>query len=522
MPALALFAALLVANLARVGAQDCGLIPGCSSCVFRRVGTTTRMLCAVCGAGYVVAPDQRSCLCAPGYAWNETATACELCGAGSWCPGGGSAASRGPRVPCGVDMTTTSNRARYDSQCVPVPGTGLLSDGANAQACAVGFYSYGLTRRPCQRCPGTFTTSGAGANSKWQCGCPPGFRYRGETAIPCGFGFYKSGVDFSTACTRCPTGLTTPTVTAGAASDCRLARPGYRLTKDGDGAVTGAAACGSGSYGAGGDVTACTACPAGTSTATATADVPSLCLPTPGYGYDSATGEAVICPIGTFKEILGRATCASCGAGLLTAAEGATSYASNCYIPEGWGATIASYNPITLKATKCMSSQYGVASRVYGPSSNEYACQKCPLYATTPDTNPALAPADAAAVVNNGSASCVPVPGYGWDGAAPARCTGGKFSAGYARTACTACPAGMTTPDANPALTLAQQAAVLNTAQTACVTLPGYGFVSSSQPAVQCAEGTWAAGYTQDACTACPEGTTSPAGSTAATACVAP
>ena len=63
--------------------------------------------------------------------------------------------------------------------------------------------------------------------------------------MPCGFGFHKSGIDFSIACTRCGLGLTTPSTTAGSAEECRLARPGYKLLKSGD-AVTGATACGAG------------------------------------------------------------------------------------------------------------------------------------------------------------------------------------------------------------------------------------------------------------------------------------
>lgn len=74
---------------------------------------------------------------------------------------------------------------------------------------------------------------------------PPGYRYSDESAVPCGFGSYKAGVDFSTVCTRCGAGLTTATTTASAAADCRLARPGYRLIKSG-GDVAGAAACGKG------------------------------------------------------------------------------------------------------------------------------------------------------------------------------------------------------------------------------------------------------------------------------------
>jgi hypothetical protein len=75
--------------------------------------------------------------------------------------------------------------------------------------------------------------------------CPPGYRYRDESASPCGLGFWKAGVDFAVACSACGAGLTTATTTSGSAADCALAKAGYRLDKTG-GVVTGAAACGVG------------------------------------------------------------------------------------------------------------------------------------------------------------------------------------------------------------------------------------------------------------------------------------
>jgi hypothetical protein len=83
--ALGQLTALLLANAGPAGAQDCSSIPNCSSCTFRRVGTSTRMFCTFCSAGYVVTSDQRTCVCAPGFYWNADASACQLCGIGAWC-----------------------------------------------------------------------------------------------------------------------------------------------------------------------------------------------------------------------------------------------------------------------------------------------------------------------------------------------------------------------------------------------------------------------------------------------------
>jgi hypothetical protein len=149
--------------------------------------------------------------------------------------------------------------------------------------------------------------------------------------------------------------------------------------------------------------------------------------------------------------------------------------------------------------------RYGAAARVYGPTDAE-SCRRCPLSLTTADTNPALGPAAAAAVVNNGSAACVPRPGVGWEGGGPARCAGGKFSPGYMLEPCASCPGNMTTPDADPSMAPEAAAVVVNAAASDCVTLPGYGFDSGLGAAAQCPEGTYAPGYTRDGCAACPGG----------------
>ena len=147
-----------------------------------------------------------------------------------------------------------------------------------------------------------------------------------------------------------------------------------------------------------------------------------------------------------------------------------------------------------------------MASRVFGPGSSQYACHKCPLYTTTPDTNPLLSPTDADTVVNNGSASCVTQPGYGWQSGAVVRCTAGNYSPGYTLAACTSCPGNMTTADTNPSLSAEAQAVVVNDAASDCQTLPGYGYDSGSDSAAQCPENTYAPGYTRNGCTACPGG----------------
>lgn len=510
-----LLASTLVLNV-EVSAIDCGFLPHCSSCITKRAGTVTRLFCTACSVGYVVAPDQRSCFCAPGFYWNETGGTCQPCGVGAWCPGG-IADSKGARTLCGANMTTTTSRARYANQCVPQPGAGLLADNVNAAACDVGSYSYGYARKPCVPCPRTFTTPGTGASSKWKCATPPGYRYADEQAAPCGFGYWKSGVDFSVACTACGTGLTTPTAASASAAECVLAKPGYYLDKTGS-TVNGALPCSVGSYSAGGDVTACTGCPAGETTYKTLASSADECMAMPGYGYNSTSGSAYPCPIGSYKYSLGPQDCSSCGEGLTTNRTAATSY-QDCYIPVGWGATLLSYDPLTLKAIRCIAGTWGVASPVFGARSSDLACRKCPQYTTTLDTWTAgLTQQQRDTVVNDGATDCLAVPGYGIsaDNGTAYLCPAGTYSLGYHREPCSSCPDGYTS------------AAGSTTCTTTCViadtncTLPAgwgatvvNGTVTKTVTATKCAGGSYGTSGVADVavdtpCSACPGNTTTP------------
>lgn len=430
------FLALWLCSVCIVSAQlPCSRLEHCTACAARKLGSTTRLFCTECAAGYALATDQRSCWCGPGFYWNATGGTCDVCGVGAWCPGGSDGA-KGPRTACGTNMTTTTSRARYGVQCVPQPGSGLLADEVNAAACAVGFYSYGFARKPCLSCPRSLTTAGTGSASRWKCACPPGYRYSDEQAVPCGLGFWKSGVDFSTVCTPCGLGLTTATTTSTSAAHCSLAKRGYALTKSGA-TVTGAVQCSAGTWSAGGDVTSCTSCGEGATTVFAGADSAASCIARPGYGYNASTAATYACPVGSFKSSLGAFPCTSCGAGLLTNASAATSY-SACYIPAGWGATVVSYATNLLEATRCTTGTYGAAAPVYGPSGSRYACQKCPGFMTTQDANPSLSQAERDAVVNNSTLSCVTTPGYGYNATTgwAYACPNGTSNLGYNRNPC--------------------------------------------------------------------------------------
>lgn len=113
-------------------------------------------------------------------------------------------------------------------------------------------------------------------------------------------------------------------------------------------------------------------------------------------------------------------------------------------IPAGWGATVVSYATNLLEALRCTTGTYGAAAPVYGPTGSRYACQKCPGFMTTQDTNPSLSQADQDAVVNNSTLSCVTTPGYGYNATSgwAYSCTIGNYSPGYTRAECLTCPQG--------------------------------------------------------------------------------
>jgi hypothetical protein len=54
------------------------------------------------------------------------------------------------------------------------------------------------------------------------------------------------------------------------------------------------------------------------------------CVNSPGYGYNSTSGLAYLCAVGTYSAGYTQAACSSCGTGLLTNSTGSTSYSSCC------------------------------------------------------------------------------------------------------------------------------------------------------------------------------------------------
>jgi len=119
--------------------------------------------------------------------------------------------------------------------------------------------------------------------------------------LPCPQGTFKVGLDFATACTPCPNGLTTVAQASTVPAACELAATlgSYVTTVDG---VLTAQPCPRGSYSSNGRT--CTPCFDGLDTATEGASNVASCQAGPGYGYDpalSGTVKKYQCPGGTYK-----------------------------------------------------------------------------------------------------------------------------------------------------------------------------------------------------------------------------
>jgi hypothetical protein len=99
------------------------------------------------------------------------------------------------------------------------------------------------------------------------------------------------------------------------------------------------------------------------------------CLAPPGVGYygrglpqgfpaaaapaNSSEPTTVPCPVGWFKSGYNTEECQPCGAGLLTAKEGAAAE-DECFLPAGWGSKVNDSG--ALVANKCVFGTYGVAA----------------------------------------------------------------------------------------------------------------------------------------------------------------
>lgn len=154
---------------------------------------------------------------------------------------------------------------------------------------------------------------------------------------PCPAGHYQPNftMGYSEVCLPCPTGVTTATSAATAASDCAVALPGYGITTCGSGEACQAETCPVGFYNAGGvGSSSCIRCPYGMTTQNNGSSGEALCLVPPGHGLvlplpaDTSSNRVQPCVFG-YNAGWNRAACTSCGVNV-TSLNNRTSEADCC------------------------------------------------------------------------------------------------------------------------------------------------------------------------------------------------
>ena len=134
-------------------------------------------------------------------------------------------------------------------------------------------------------------------------------------ALPCPKGTFKEAINRQASCQSCPSGLTTATTSAVAASACSMAEPGYMPVLNTDNEVVAVAPCPVGTFGP--DGLQCFNCTDGLTTQTPASTASSDCSAPPGFGwYPDGVGDnspvttaalqalqqnVVRCPAGSYK-----------------------------------------------------------------------------------------------------------------------------------------------------------------------------------------------------------------------------
>ena len=329
-------------------------ITGTSACLNCPVNTPFSPVASLASTACIVVTD-----CPPGYT-GPSGGPCTACVAGTYkdnagtatcipCPAGTiSPAASTSSAACIVEVCKVGNTGPIGGPCTPC-AAGSYKDttgSAPCTACGVGQYSIvvaSASSMPCLACLAN-TASPAGSSSFAACvtvtDCWAGHTGPyGGPCTACVAGTYKS-VTGSATCTACPAGTTSQVASTSSAAcivaDCNA---GYTGPSGGPCAacvagkykdVTGSTACtdcGSGKYStttAATVATTCLACPADTTSPTAStssaACISTACNP----GYTGPDGICSTCAAGTYKVGTGSAACMACVAGTYSTIPAAT------------------------------------------------------------------------------------------------------------------------------------------------------------------------------------------------------
>jgi hypothetical protein len=358
-----------------------------------------------------------------------------------------------------------------------------FASSSMCEQCVVGTYKTSSTQfsnQVCNACPGNTTTSVPGSLSLSSCFCMPGFV--GQAGGACQFSACPAGMtnsgpiacsscaagtfketEGSAACTACPAGLTSLVGSASAAACCCDA--GFEAN-----ALSTCAACPAGKYKATVSNDKCIDCVAGKYSATTGARDAGSCLHCGAGKYLLTTGASaesacIACDAGKYSDLAGRTTASDC----LSCPDGATS------------------PPAASSMQNCTCSLAGYRVAVHSETIEGYGTYFGP---------------------ENGL--CICLPGFARIGSSWScqLCIEGFYCTGGGAVS-SVCPPTTSSPAGSDAL-------------DDCVSVgcPAGQTGADAQSCSLCAEGTFKPADGSAACTACPDSSSSPAGSTAITNCL--
>lgn len=286
--------------------------------------------------GTLGATSKDACLAPPGYGWDSATQAAVECAAGTYNPGW----NREACSSCGSgNMTTDAARSTSADQCYTPAGYGNQRDTAGvltAFACPLGTYgrankTYGLVDVECTKCLEHSTTSSTASQSQDACLTIAGYGWYSGQVLQCEFGTYSTG---------------------NTQNPCTLCGEGYNTTAD-------------------------SAVP--TTTAIEGATNSTTCAIAAGWQYailgDSDAGLAP-CTRGSYKELIGNATCSQCPTGTTTAITMAATEVSDCNScrPGFEGTSSGLIDDLEAPTCQiCTSGTYAAGYKVGGE-----ACSTCP------------------------------------------------------------------------------------------------------------------------------------------------
>jgi hypothetical protein len=384
----------------------------CNACAANTYSQGGAVTCTPCLAGSSASGGAVVCSCNAGFfsvSGTATTVACTACPVNTYSTSIGSTSC----TACPAGYFTANAASTSALTCQPC-ARGLFStgNGAACTACPLNTYSNNVGSAACTNClPGTFTRA-VGSNSSALCApCPagtvslgsgdacqscPANTYAnlgvltGSTAcLNCSVNFDTAGAVSSTACTACPAGYSS----AGVADACAPCAAGTFSPTS----ASSCQVCSPNTYSLSGS-SGCTLCPAGTDTRGAgRAGSAAACQPCAAGFFSLGTGDScVACPANTYSasgSTTGATACNVCPAGKDTNGGTAKTDVSDC-IDCGPGLFTAgnqvdcaacpagTYTGVSSGATTCENCAVGTYSSNTGQSSDA-TCLLCPSGTST-------------------------------------------------------------------------------------------------------------------------------------------